>query len=224
MMMKIKGLLYFISFSAIFFELQGQNLSEQELDVITRNILSYHFRYALNYDLNLKSDKVLQGNNYFFNDLWPKENQKLRLDVLQSELKYPVGAFNIFTIKKRNFQIGNDSISISKNLTSLVADDIYLIAFDSLNQNVKFISGNFFLSSIQSDFDLHIANPKSFINYLMLRTFNWSLENIEFMRIKKGKLEFKGFSKYLKENVHIEVDAKDFDQVRVCQLYMKITY
>lgn len=220
----IRVLLFINGFLAVFIELHGQNLDEHQLDVITKNILSYHIRYALNYDLNLKSDNVLQGSNYFFNELWPKGNQNLKFEVLTCKIKYPLKAINVFIIKKRDFQIGNDSIRISKRLTSFQADDIYLVGLDLMNHSLKFISGNFFHSSIYSDFDLHIDRPETFIDYLLLRTYNWSIEKIEFKRIKNGKLVFKGFSKFLKENVHILVDLTDFDEVKVTQLKRKITY
>lgn len=209
---------------ALAFKVQAQDLKSEQLDIITRNILSYHFRYALNYDLNLKSDKVIEDGNYFFNNLWPKEGQNLKLDILASSLQYPLEGFAVYKIMKRGFQIGNDSVRISMKLTSFQADDVYLLAVDTHNKELKFISGNFFQSSIQDDFDLNIELPETFIEYLAYRTFNWSTEKIRYNRTKKDILIFNAYSQYLKGEIQIVVDRSDFDQVRVQTRKKRVTY
>ena len=206
------------------FKVQSQDLNSEQLDVITRNILSYHFRYALNYDLNLKSDQLIQNGDYFFDELWPGDDQNLKLDVAPSKLQYPIKGVVIYELTKKGFQIGTDSIRISKKLTSFEADDIYLVAIDVSDKELKFISGNFFQSSIQDDFILNIKQPETFINYLTYRTFNWSTENIEYRNTKKGTLIFTAYSQYLKEYIRIEVDEADFDKVKVLRQKKKVTY
>ena len=220
----IRSLIFILIFFALVFELQAQNLKSEQIDMITKNILSYHFRYALNYDLNLKSDKVLQGDDYFFNELWPREDQNLKLDILSTEFKYPLEAITVFEIRKRGFQIGNDSVRISMKLTSFQADDVYLVAVDPSSKDLRFISGNFFQSSIKDDFDLNIELPETFIEYLAYRTFNWSTEKIRYKKTKKDILIFNAYSQYLKGEIQIEVDKSDFDQVSVQERKKRVTY
>jgi hypothetical protein len=224
--MRVKNKFFLVFMACIFSlcELRAQELNSQQLDFISRNILSYHFREALNHEINLKSDRILADTRYFFDELWPKENQDLKLDVFVNSLVYPVNEFKLYTINKKGFQIGNDSIRIYRTLSSFQADEIYLVAYNPSNGKLKFISGNFFQSSIESDFNLDIGKPSTFNEYLILRTYNWGAKDIEFYCKKKKKLIFKAYSQYLKDKIFIEVDRANLDQVNVKPIKISVIY
>lgn len=204
--------------------LEAQELGSYELDVISKNIVSYHFRFALNHDLDLKSNNILDGEALFFEKLWVDESQDLKLEYFKSTLSYPLQDFELFEVKKRRFQIGNDSTRISYKLSSLQADEIYLVAMNTVNGKMKFISGNFFLSSIQKDFNLNFEKKESFKEYIKLRTYNWSTDKIKYKKSRKGKMIFSAYSAYLKDDIFIKVDKNDFENIQVHQKRKKITY
>lgn len=221
---KIKQLVGIIISGLVSIPLIAQNLGQNDLMIIEKNILSYHFRYALNYDLNLKSDFLLNNEPFFFNELWPKENQNLKLNVKESSFIYPKKGYVLYEITKRGYQIGNDSLRVSKKLSSFLADDSYLVAKALTGNDLKFISGNFFQSSIKNDFSLNPKNTETFYDFLKFRLFNWSLENIEYIRGKRNKLIFTARSISLKQKILIEVNKYDYDQVEVHLTKRETTY
>lgn len=193
----------------------AQNIDDKKLDIISKNIMSFHFRFALDYDLDLRSDKVLSGKFLFFEKLWLDKDKDLKLKYFYSELTYPLNDFRLFEIRKRRFQIGNDSTRISYQLSSLKADEIYLVAINTKNDEIKFISGNFFLSSIKEDFDLNIENKESFNYYVKVRTHNWLTDNIKYEKTRKGKIIFNAYSKFLGRAIFVKIDKNDFDNIEV---------
>jgi hypothetical protein len=222
--MKRNSLIIVLSFYA-WATVNAQVLNKSVENAIVKNIVSYHFRYALEFDLNLSSDGILLSDNkMFFTELWPTNENVLKISISESDLYYPKSNYKIYSIFKRGFQIGNDSVSTYRILSSFSADDKYLIAYDEESDRIKFLSGNFFKSLISGDFDLALQRPDSFYDYLKIRSYNLECKDIKFKQFKKNEVYFSAYSESLKENVLLIVGKKDFDSVSFKTLKGKVIY
>lgn len=192
-----------------------QGLENDLIDVITKNIICFHIRYSLNFDLGLKSNSVLENERYFFTRMWPDQGYKLSIKVDNSELVYPDNNFKIYELIKIGFQMHNDSIGKSWVSNSFLADDNYLVAFNALDRKLKFLCGNYFLSSISSDFKLIEKQPNSFISYLKIRANHWKPEYIQFYKYKKRSILFTAHSNLVNREILISVNRNDFDVVEI---------
>lgn len=222
--MKKNSFLLAFSFCALT-TANAQVLDNQVESVIVKNIVSFHFRYALEYDLNLNSaGMLLSDDKLFFTELWPTKESTLKIEVSETNLTYPNLNYKIYSILKKGFRIGNDSISTFRVLSSLAADDCYLVAYYKEKSKIKFLSGNFFKSLISGDFDLTIQRPESFYDYLKIRFYNFRCTDIKFKYIKKDKVYFSAYSQSLKEDVLLMVGKENFDLVSAKTSKGKVTY
>lgn len=190
---------------------KAQVINTETLDKVRKNILSYHIRYSLPYDIGLADDGCLlvQDGKYKFEWLSSLGNLSLRLLVSQcSELSYPLSDYKLFEIKKHKFGfVDKDGVlKYLSDMTSFTSDEKYLIAINDSNQ-IKFISGNMFLHRISEDFDFQ--NDSGIINYIRIRLYNYELDNIDFIKKRKGIIYLKAFSKSENLNTIIKIDTKN---------------
>ena len=197
------------------FDASGQSISEHSRMMISRNIMSYHYRFAMNYDLNLSSDGVLQNDDFFFEELWPTDEKPLDFDIVESELAYPEKGYAVYQIHKKGYGIGNDSVRIFTHLSSLKFDDDYLIALNKEEGKIKFISGNFFKSKIADDFDIDVSNIDSIVSYLRWRLYHTKPESIIYDGKKNGYLCFKVGIEGAKKKLVVDISETDFDDIKI---------
>jgi hypothetical protein len=211
------GLLFFC------FIIKAQGLNDRQKKLVIRNIISYHFRYAINYDLGLSANNVLKGEKYFFNEFWPDEKNRLEIDVESPVLTYPIPHYQLYRIINK-FKFYSDSLIHFRNMHSFHFDENYLIAVDSNTGTIKFLSGNFFLSPIASDFNLIKNSPASFLEYLKIRFFNIKPINIKFIKKKGGAMLFSAHSSIVDQEVILLIDEKDFENTSLRYLKKSFLY
>jgi len=182
---------------------------------ISKNIIFYHLRYSEDYELNIKPNGILPHSRNFIADLWSLDECHLEFEMIKSSLTYPKSGMVLFEINKLGFGIRNDSTTIYYTFRSFNADDKYLVLLDTLNNQILYLSGNFFKSNISSHFRLDISHPESFYEYIKLRTYNWSTSEFSFNRLYNDKLVFSAYSNLMKKSIFIEVARNNFDNVSV---------
>ncbi len=196
--------------------LNAQMLDSISETKIVHNILSFHYRFSLSYDLQLDGNDLLQSDEkLFFMDLWPTIGNKLKIRIEKSSISYPIKDYLIYSVYKKGFQMGNDSISSYRLLTSLLADEYYLIAHNMVSGKLKFLSGNFFKSTIASDFELDIKKPETFYDFLKIKFYNFNVNDIKFNFNKRDKMYFTAYSQLSKINIILIVDKRNFDAVSI---------
>lgn len=187
---------------------------------ISKNIIFYHLRYSKDYELNIKPNGILPNSRNFVANLWSLADSDLEFEIFKSSLTYPKSGMVLFEINKVGFAIRNVSSTIYYSFRSFNADNKYLVLIDTVSNQILYISGNFFKSSISSHFRLDISHPESFYEYIKLRTFNWSTSDFSFNRLDKDKLVFNAFSNLMKKSILVEVARNNFDNVSVNEVQL----
>lgn len=209
---KLTKISLIIAISIVSINLQAQVLPDSISSLVSKNIISFHFRYALDYDLFVKKDLLLT-EKHFFEDFWVGSNKKLNLEQKKIELKYPVLEFNLFQVWKKHFQFSNDSITRQIIVSSLPYDELYLVAIG--NKTIKFISGNFFKTRIAEDFNLNEKVPDSFTAYLSLKYYNIKPVYIRYKRKFNNKIYYLTKSGLDGNEFIISVDTRDYDLTQI---------
>jgi hypothetical protein len=222
--MKINRYYLCLFFLITVLKLSAQNLKDSHRETIAKNILSYHFRYALDYDIGIRNENILGNDEYFFEQYWLCGERDLYFEIEELPAKYPLPNYRLYKILKRGFRIGDDESRCLYTMSSFDADDNYLIAYDKEIDTIKFLSGNFFISPIANDFYLDISNPTSFKDFLWIKLFNWKASQIQFLKKRRRKILFEAFSDLIKERILIEINSEDFDDLKVLRTSRKIVY
>lgn len=192
----------------------GQELSEKNRALISENIIAYRFRYGQNWELKLLNKQVLTKNTMFFRDLWTSEKTALHIEVSNVKIDYPNNKFHFFYIVLRNLSFPDDTLRDQYHFLFLSGQD-YLVGINNITDTPIFLSGDFFLSSYASDFQLDKSKPKSFYDYLYIRYFNMSITNIKFYKIKNKHILFYADFNLQNENrrIIISVNEDNYDEV-----------
>ena len=117
-------------------------------------------------------------NNKDFVNIIPNTDKRLKIKMKASNYSYPLEGYNVLEIYK-----GNDSYSYNGGTISTLEmkysfDDYFLIAVNPKKDIIKYISGNFFLSKLESDFQINEGDIESLIQYLNMKLFKYQLRNI----------------------------------------------
>ncbi|OFX60747.1 MAG: hypothetical protein A2046_07875 [Bacteroidetes bacterium GWA2_30_7] len=179
---------------------------------VAKNIFIYRLKTSPIVENDL-SDKYLKPYNSFLNVL-PDFGYKLDLQIKQSKLLYPDTSFILYSIYKKYDRYFNDSIIIDKDFPYFNNDCYFLVAINS-NNDLKFISGNFFLNSIYKDFKLDVNVPESYYNYIKLKTFNLQTDKILFVKTNKKQLIFVAYSYELKDSITIFIELDKPENVLI---------
>ena len=89
-----------------------------------------------------------------------------------------------------------------------------LVAVDEKN-NLFYIGGSFEKSSIAGNFKLSEESPDSFITFLEMKFYNYSLENIRYHKKNRKYLFFKAHSGNLNEDIILKVNRLYYDDVTI---------
>ena len=87
-----------------------------------------------------------------------------------------------------------------------------LVAVDDKN-NLFYIGGSFDKSNIAGNFKLSEESPDSFITFLEMKFYNYSLENIRYHKKNRKHLFFKAHSGILNKDVTLKVNRLYYDDV-----------
>lgn len=194
-------------------------------DKVAKNILAYHIRNGLDTEIGV-DDGLMKKEDYIYR-LVPMQDHELELYITRdTSVTYPVSKYDLYKIEKSgfSFKVSND-LSISTNMFhSFLADIYYLVAYNNVDKQLKYISGNMFLSPIADDFNLDVNQPNSFKSYLLLRYYNYKLTNLSFLKKKKGSFIFTAYSNQVRAKVKIFVDSKNIDKTKIRLTERRIVY
>lgn len=175
---------------------------------VQKNIIAFHIRNCSNFEMGLDENGFLtKKNNLLFENLLT--NEALRLDSFQVNKLYsfPNQNLKLLAFRKRGFQFDNDSVSHFFDLQLLPYDDLYLIAYK--DSTIEYISGNFFKTPISRYYELNSDNPKTYYEFLRLKTFYILAKDFHFIKKDKYFMNFKCYSDYLKREISIKMKIKD---------------
>jgi len=191
---------------------------------VTKNILAFHIRYSLDSELGVNSGNIISLR--YLNTLIPLGESEMELYIYKdSSLLYPVEGYILYRVENPGFKFNTQNGSIKlDNFHSFLSDKVYLLAYKETTNEIKYISGNMFLSKIAEDFQLSIETPKSFYRYLVLKYFNYGLKDVSFVRKSKDSYIFKAFSETINDKVLVTVSLFDFDKTKIKMISKKTIY
>jgi len=205
-------------------------------NAVCKNILIYRI-------LEYVPETINKGNYIDFYSSLPDNGYILILDSINKlDLKYPKENYILYSIIKKGWDYRNyyceevvkwvstranyycDTI---KNLG--ISEDInirgnrnsnrsYLIAYNPITKDIKYISGSFFLHQISQDFNLSIDNPDSFLDYIKYKLYFLNIKSIELHKKTKRKIIFKlTYKPYHKDYYYcyVELNKKDFEFLKI---------
>jgi len=158
-------------------------------DNVSQNIMFYNIcksNYIERVKEHIKNQTV--GNRFYSDYFIPPKGTELKLDVYRCEdIQYPVEGYSIYGIKKEGYFYFNDSIMYKRDCIDcyFYYDNFFLVAYNAEREKILFLSGNFFIDSIEDDFEFDINNPQTFYNYLRIKCFRYQIDGFEFVK-KKG--------------------------------------
>ncbi|MGN7819740.1 hypothetical protein ACTJJB_06390 [Chitinophaga sp. 22536] len=186
--------------------------------LVLQNIISYHIRYAVEGDLSVGSDGMLNPfSKSIFQKLMPVDGQlETEITPYNGALLYPDRDYQLFAVHLPGFKtIHPNGMSTTVRLHAFRFDDDYLIAYNRKNTTIKYISGNFFKSPVTRDFELDINRPESFFPYLELRCYSMQPGHISFLRKDEKGLYFNVYTNFLNIDVEVFVSYDNHEKVNV---------
>lgn len=191
----------------------------QLYEAFRRNVIAYHLRYAMDYELDVRDNTNLlkKNSNYVFDKLLVGDT--LDLNATKINLAYPDSSYVVYEFYLKGFNyLTPTGRRLKLNIfESFNCDNYYIVAFNNLTGNVKYISGNFFLNEIAHDYSLTSGDVKTkkFVEFLRLKTYKYQIDDISYLKKKGSSLVFEGYSMCLNRNVLLEVDVDNIDLVKV---------
>jgi hypothetical protein len=179
---------------------------------IYKNIAAYNIKYSY-YPLNgsVKQDIFRSNGDFFYDAFLPDFGYKLDMKIIKLDWQYPDKNFNLYKIFVNGFRYtaGDDSASVS--VMGKWTNRDFLLALNKENGEIKFISGQFFISAIADDFTFNKYDPASYLNFLKLKLFPFQVDNITYVKRRHKKLYFYGASSALNKSLYIVLSLKDLE-------------
>lgn len=198
-------------------------IEDEVYNYVYKNILCYAIRYssALNSYYNASGFIDSQScSKEFVKDLIPDYGYKLflKFDTIDS-IQYPLKNYTLIAIDKDKYGImyekKYEKVSILRKIfyDYFPYNRYYLIAYDTIKHDIKYISGAFYLTRISDDFKFN--DVQDYINYIKLKTFRYKITDLIFEKQSRKCISFRGFSTYLQKYVRITLYFKDLDIVDI---------
>lgn len=198
-------------FCIILFAQESKKVEYIENAVI-KNILIFRIKTTPIVENNLNGNFLKPHTNFL--SIIPDFGFKMVLELKEINFDYPDSTYRLYAFFKKYDRFKRDSIFIESDFTYFYNDRYFLVGMNP-EYELKFISGNFFLSSIKKDFKLDIKKPESFNNYIKFKTFNLQTDNIIFIKKKKKKLFFNAYSSELKREINIIINTDNMDNILI---------
>lgn len=135
---------------------------------------------------------------------------KLLFDKLPVKMQYPNNSIQLFGFRRTGLHCGE--IIKTTTVHDGHLNNIFLIGIDTSSQElakrIKFISGQMFLDNISFDFQLDNDEPSTFTNYIKLRMFDLQIDEVVFLKRKRGFLFFQAYSNLEEKELKLSVDIK----------------
>lgn len=187
-------------------------------DRVYKNVVSYNLinnDYAIN---GYNKGGYLTSVFPFFEAFVPDKNFHLNMIIDRTKFNYPKKDFVLYSIyiEKLSFtnETGDTTIAFGGGRSALKTST-YLIALDSIHKEVKYISGDFFLSKIASDFSFSATDEATLTNYIRLKCFNLQIDKLILKRKQRTSNYFVGYSNTLQRNVRISVNSRNFELIKI---------
>jgi hypothetical protein len=200
--------------------LVAQHLDSFFIHQITDNIVLYKLSNSNSQEFGIEENGLFKEKLPAVFSALLRNKSKLFLRYDSTSLKYPKPNYMVFKFQKNNgytFEL-NDTLAIKYEYYDSYSSNIFLVAVNKLDSNIKFISGGFYLSKIAKDFDLRVDNPASFYEYLKFRLYQYNISEVYFDKQDKYFFYFKAKSAYYK--YLIKVNKNDFDIFKISTILM----
>jgi len=184
-------------------------------NAVYKNIAAYNIRNSsFTFNGVIVSDMFRSNADFFYDRLLPDYGYRLKMDIDKSDLKYPLSSFALYKIHTYGFTFVNERGDTALSSNHWTPNN-YLIALDRSNGDIKFVSGQYFISAIGDDFKVTPDNPSTLIPYLQLRAFYVGAKNITFKRKRSKTFIYEGYSNEYNRTLRIVVPIKDIEHIKV---------
>lgn len=213
-MIDVKKILIYVLALLWTIESMGQT-AVQDIDIylyntVYKNIAAYNITYAsVRLNGTIKIIPFRSNANQFYNAFLTDYGYKMKMEVEKLDWQYPDKRYQLYKIFIDRFEHDSPNDTTVVNFYGRFTTKLFLIALNPSNGDVKFISGQFFTSTITEDFQLNRSDPNTFLEFLKFKTFRYQINNIEFLNKKHKALFFKGYSMEYDKLVKIKVAIKD---------------
>ncbi|MFT3855870.1 MAG: hypothetical protein QM733_24555 [Ilumatobacteraceae bacterium] len=169
---------------------------------------------------NHNKDYIYQRSlqmSFFYNSILPDHGYKLGMKIEKLDSLYPNPLFHLYKICLDHIDfVPDDSVLPTTRVIGgpIISSD-FLVALNEANGDMKFISGQFFLSDISDEFSINGKDMALFIPYLSMRLFFIGGVDIKFSRKKRKEWVFQGYSKVYERKFVVSVNRKDIDLLHI---------
>jgi hypothetical protein len=180
-----------------------------------KNVAAYNIRFASYANNGAIYTPVLNDGNPFYDPFLPDTDWKLQMQIEKIDWEYPIKGFELYKVFMDGFRYTQDSTGNAKRIFSVWTDKYFLIALNKQTEDIKFISGQFFINAISDDFKVDKNNPNSFLEYLKFRIFRYQVKDIKFIKKKGNRYYYNAYSDSLMRSVKIVINLNDLEEPRV---------
>lgn len=185
------------------------DIDEYVYNKVYKNIAAYQLKYNRT-DLN-SNNQLSSEMNFYFDKFLPDYGYKLEMEIKKLPTEYPLD-YELYQVTLEDrilyFEERPNIIFLDKGEKMLPKNRYYLIAINKKDRYIKFISGQFFTTSIAKDFQFDTTNPKTIIKYIELKLFNLQINQVEILKIKGNKVILKAYSNEMKKEVRVFLNIK----------------
>lgn len=128
-------------------------------------------------------------------------------------IDYPDSNYKLIGLSLEG-EVCNDIIR-TRRLIDGILTNRFLIAVDTSKTGnefaIKYLSGKMFLDNLSDDFKLNVEDPESFLDYIKLRMFDYDVEQIKFLKRRRKKLFYTGYSNITNQELILSVDLASWN-------------
>lgn len=210
--------------SALIAQEKIANVDDYLYKHIYKNIAAYNIQH-LNYQLNgaAKTDIFRDNSDFFYEPFIADPGFKLDMKIEELDSSLPNKNFLLYKIFVGGFDYINKADTATMRYLGKHTLQNFLVGLNPKNGEIKFISGQFFLSAIADEFNIDMKKPESLIPYLAMRSFVVGGKSIVFKKRRHKKLVYEGFSETYKDTFSIIVDKKNMDYTQIIMNIKKKT-
>jgi len=162
---------------------------------IYKNIAAYNIRYG-SLSFNKSIDKmVLEDNSKRVYEQYIADlDYKLEMVIEKvNDIQYRGGMYALYSVKlPLGLYFKNQKTGASRRFLEQGVGTRYLVGIK--DDEIKFLSGKFFVSAIAKDYDLNVKYPNSYIDFLKMKGFEYDLQDIVFLKKKRNILYYNCYS------------------------------
>jgi hypothetical protein len=175
--------------------------------------LSRFYKFRDGFDKNYNLVKSSKDCEWF--DLMPNKNFDLELQKTNIDLQYPDSEFILIGFYKPHYEFHDSITKLNYQINSHIFelfDQLYLVAYDPLKKEIKFLSGNIFKHKIWNDFkNKGENNIQNILNFIKIKCYNLNISSISYKHKSGNKYFFNAVLNGLGSNYRITFNSKEPD-------------